>query len=335
MSESGELSRFVGRVHRRQIALRLLEQAGIGAALGAAAAMAAANRMENVFLLVGMGALMGSLLGWLNRPTRMKSAMEADRQLGLKELLSSALSSNNPADPWQRAVAADAQRRIRGLSPWGLRLRKLGAGGWCVIGGMVLLSMGFGLMSDTPPNAQASAGRQVFMNREELNRPENWLAKRTDTASTEAPPTSPNGSSVDEMPHHPSDNNEGDVQKLGSGSSTEHASAGSADQPGMGSAQTESPESSKPTSPDAGHSRRDEPNGRPAGGTGDPADHAGGNLGQGALAGGNGSPSEPSPPWHGNQWESDQQTAMQATQNGRIPGRYRALVRAYFSIDHQ
>lgn len=333
MNESGELSRFVGRVHRRQVALRLLEHAGVGAALGAAAAMIAAKRPEHFFLLVGLGVGAGLSAGWLRRPMRINSAVEADRQLGLKELLSSALTSNNPADPWQQAIRAQARERVRGLSPWGLRLRKLGVGGWCVIVGVVLLPMGFGWMSDTPPNASASAGSSVFLTHEELNRPEGWPTKGSDLASIVPPPTSTDRSTVDDLPDHPSDHHEADAKKLGTGSSTEHPSAASADQPGAGSAQTDASKSPKPPPPAAGPSRRDAENGRPAGGTARPTDHADGDSGQSTPTGGNERPTEPAPPWQTSQWRSDQQAAVQATQNGRIPGRYRDLVKAYFSID--
>lgn len=332
MNDSGELTRFVARAHRRHVAQRLLEHAGIGMALGAAIAMVAANTLENVIILIALGALVGLLIGWLRRPSRVNSAMEADRQFGLKDLLGSALTIKNPADPWQRAVVATAEARVRAFSPSGLKFRRLNASGWCLIGGVALISMGMRMWSDAAPAEQATAQRRIFLDRDELNGKSDWMEKANPPVIADAMTDSTDRSEMASQAAGPSDQ-PADAIRPGSGLSTQNSPAGSPDQAGLGSAQTKTSTPTPIGQPDAGSSQPDQAEGRPAGGTGEPANHADGNSDQGSLAGGNGQPAHPTAPWQSNQWSTSWQSAAQAVQNGQVPGRYRDLVRAYFSIE--
>src|ERR1700722_9529269 len=92
--------RFVNSVHRRYVMWRLLERTALGLVAGSMAGLGLlplalwADRPAFPFVsgTLCFGAGIGLLWGILRRPTRLDSAMEADRQLDLKDLLGTALS---------------------------------------------------------------------------------------------------------------------------------------------------------------------------------------------------------------------------------------------------
>ena len=84
---------------------------------------------------VAVGITSGLIWGWIGRPSRLAAAMEADRQLGSADLLSSALSlSNRTDDPWSSAVVVEADRWATLHSPSSVLLNRLGARAWGGIG---------------------------------------------------------------------------------------------------------------------------------------------------------------------------------------------------------
>src|SRR2546421_4281142 len=129
------LVRFVRAVHRRLVVMRALEFAGVGVALGSACALVLAgalwwmgrNALPMCAAAMAIGAACGFACGLLRRPTVMQAAGEADRQLGLADLLASALSSRARADdPWRGAVIAMAEARTAGPSPPAGALHRFG-----------------------------------------------------------------------------------------------------------------------------------------------------------------------------------------------------------------
>src|SRR5437899_7413367 len=95
-----QLDRFVRAVHRRLVVVRALEGAGVGVIV--ASALAAMVTGAAIYLgkdasmfaagAVAVGALAGLVWASLSAPSRLATAAEADRQLGLADLLSTALS---------------------------------------------------------------------------------------------------------------------------------------------------------------------------------------------------------------------------------------------------
>ncbi len=92
--------------------------------------MALAAAVGGIWLEYGAGPVLG-LLGmtggltlwqiWRARPTLKEAALAVDRQLNLKELLSTAyVLSNQPLDPWQAAVGGQAEALCSHLKPDGL-----------------------------------------------------------------------------------------------------------------------------------------------------------------------------------------------------------------------
>src|SRR5215208_349778 len=90
MHESpSSLDRFVRRVYRRLVVLRLLEWSGLGFAAACVTSLISIlllrNQHESLFLIggaqLGLGTLMGLIAALLRRPRMIDAAVEADRQL--------------------------------------------------------------------------------------------------------------------------------------------------------------------------------------------------------------------------------------------------------------
>src|SRR5690349_5671815 len=117
---------FVRAVHRRFVFLHTLEGTGIGVLCGCAAALPlvlillwrSQPELPLALSALGLGAWAGLMWGVTRRPTRLEAAMEADRQLGLADLLGTArMVAGRDADPWVGAVLAEADARCRQLAP--------------------------------------------------------------------------------------------------------------------------------------------------------------------------------------------------------------------------
>lgn len=178
--------RFLRRVHRRLVAVRLLEWAGAGLLAGCAAAAG----LIPVLLWNGrpawgaagwaaaVGVMAGLAWGLGRRPRMLDAAIEADQQLRLADLLGTAWclhgrhDDNSVPMPWAASVLAMADARCAGLSPAAAVLRRFGARAWGGIGlatAMVLalaslstnssttLAGGTGLVSNPARPQQATA----------------------------------------------------------------------------------------------------------------------------------------------------------------------------------
>src|SRR5688500_4692940 len=96
--DSARHQRFVIAVHRRMVALRLLEAAGVGLLAAALAALPPLlllmwrghSGLQILAILIPLGTLCGLIWAAKHRPTRLDAAQEADRQLNLADLLTTA-----------------------------------------------------------------------------------------------------------------------------------------------------------------------------------------------------------------------------------------------------
>ena len=135
MAQSGsDLDRFVRRVHRRYVVLRAAEGLGLGALAGCAVGLVllallwweGRGTLAPSAAAVGFGACVGLAWGIARRPRLLDAATEADRQLGLADLLGTALTAghdlvNNQPDPWAASVLAIADARVKSESTSGPR----------------------------------------------------------------------------------------------------------------------------------------------------------------------------------------------------------------------
>src|SRR5712671_5032166 len=133
---STSLERFVRRVYRRLVVLRLLEWAGIGFAiacgLGLLSIVLLRNRAESPLgiaaILAGVGAAVGFIGALLRRPKIIDAAVEADRQLDLADLLATAwqLKKKATGESFESAVLLIANKRAANLQPRSVVLHRLG-----------------------------------------------------------------------------------------------------------------------------------------------------------------------------------------------------------------
>ena len=122
-----KLDRFLDRVHRRWMLLRLLERVGfsilISSIVAAILSIVLISRGESALAMTGIclaiGILIGAVVGWLMRPSLFDAAVEIDRQLKLSDLLATALSvrqsqtvvSDSIDGQWSATIIALAESR--------------------------------------------------------------------------------------------------------------------------------------------------------------------------------------------------------------------------------
>src|SRR2546423_699532 len=126
---------FLRALHRRLVVVRALERTGLGALAGCVAAEGliplllwrGESAVTPALFLLGLGAAVGLLWGVTHRPTALAAAMEADRQLGLSDLLGTAAACAGAVqDPWCRTVLAVADDRCRRHAPSQVLLNRFG-----------------------------------------------------------------------------------------------------------------------------------------------------------------------------------------------------------------
>ena len=159
--------KFIQAVRRRMMLVRVAETIGVCCAVAAAVAVALIALLwwrgrsgMPAAAVLGLGVVCGSILGLARRPTLLAAAMEADRQLGLHDLLGTALlactQDGAMASGWRQAVAAMAQEHCRHLRPSQIVLRRLGARAWSGIGLSTALVLTLGLLTSQPMETRAA-----------------------------------------------------------------------------------------------------------------------------------------------------------------------------------
>src|SRR5687767_14907562 len=135
------LTRFIRRVYRRLVVVRLLEWSGIGFVVACAIALVAMLVMRSrpespltlAAIITSVGALIGLVSAALRLPRIIGAAVEADRQLNLHDLLSTAWqieASRTPAQDFEQAVLLIAHQRADTLRARDVILNRLGLRAW-------------------------------------------------------------------------------------------------------------------------------------------------------------------------------------------------------------
>src|SRR5688500_12027143 len=138
--DPSQLDGFARAVHRRLVIVRVIERIGIGVLLASVAGAMLVpilmwrgqSAMALAIFAIALGACAGLVWGATRRPTRLESAMDADRQLGLADLLGTALAIERDAaadaeDGWARSVRAIAEARCAEARPSSVIVNRLGA----------------------------------------------------------------------------------------------------------------------------------------------------------------------------------------------------------------
>lgn len=317
-----QFDRFLDRLHRRLFIYRMMESAGVGALFGCAASIPIIGLMfwrgqtamlAPTLILISLGAASGIFWRLRHRPTRMHAAHEADRQLLLYDLLSSALSVRHSDDPWAHSVLAMAQHRCAGLSPGVVVLHRLGVRAWGGIGLALALAMSLTMLGVDP---KTLAARPMGSSPSEQTDPAH--------ATTSTPGTSATPLPTDEQP----DGAIAETPRGDAASATGQSAGVDGHRPGAGDRQASSSDALRAPPPAA------------AGSTGSDAGASiasGGiiALADGAIGAANGTLGAPRrrsdrPAWESSTWENDRLRASQQMQNGQIPDAYGELVRDYF-----
>jgi hypothetical protein len=341
MRPQTQLDVFVRALHRRMVAVRALERLGLGLLAGCAVCLLLMPiliwRGEATGTLavaaLGTGGVAGLLWALAHRPTKLQAAFEADRQLGLSDLLGTALTlSRDRREPMEATVLAMAEARCRGVSPSAIALNRLGVRSW---GGIALagaLVVGLGLFGGQTPDssAQASGPRSW----QEIEAAQDRLNNTHMGAAPDLRRAHP-GTGGDDDDHSPdstqSQSEDGNVSTAktsassnGAGSSEQGTGAGAAASASKGGdGAHHDPVTGGNT---AGGARPDHTAG--GGGTAATSEGAGGDGNAGATGGTTGARHVPA--WRAQGWPAAQEAARDALRGGKIPDAYRPLVRDYF-----
>lgn len=156
--------RFVKCARRRWVAWRVMESAAVGAAITASVGLLLMSvlfwrgqaALAPAAWLLAIGALAGATRAIQGRPTLLQTAIEADRQLQLHDLLSTALCSRAWRDaPFARTIQAQADAACRGGAVHDLILKRLSARAWGGIGLIWSLLLTVAMMTTSPIASRA------------------------------------------------------------------------------------------------------------------------------------------------------------------------------------
>lgn len=335
-----EVRIFLRAAHRRWVAWRALELAALGVLVGCAIALPLLvilwwreqSAVPTVMLILALGAFFGAIVGMVKRPTLLDTAVEADRQFRLHDLLGTALTLRACRyldDPWRANLHTIAERCCRGLSPSQLVLHRLGARAWGGIGLSAALVLTLSLMTATPTqtSAQANDGRQIATFESVPTRPNAAPGAPSRSRLAMSKGQSPSDREEDRPPPIPAPDAAGsDSTPTGAGRAREGNAGG-----GAGAAETIK---ASPPSRMEGTGMRAanrDPSGAHAAGAG----FATGSTAEpdDALSSGTAGTTwnRPVAPWQSPTWQADRAAALRALETPRVPDRYRDLVREYFS----
>jgi hypothetical protein len=319
--------RFIGKVHRRFVAMRLLEQTGLGILAGCVAGLplvviAIWRAVPPAPLVAGaltLGAVGGLLTGLFRRPTLHDAATEADRQLDTADLLSSALSVNHSDDPWAGAVVASADAWSRSAAPSSVILNRLGARAW---GGVGLATALLAVLALLPTYAVSTQAAD-----HSFDRPNQPAFASTTNPRRVTPEQNPedlhaNRNAPDDSSTRPMRSSEATSDSHRNGSGQDAAM-------GRGESHTDFRSQQLSNSSDATQSHESAAKGRSADGAGKTSQTAGSANSAGSQTTG-ADPASPTPPWKSTNWSQQAQQALHAVDSGQVPDAYRDVIRGYF-----
>ncbi len=323
--------RFVRGVYIRLVVLRALEAAGIGAALAAAlgAVLVGALMFEGrstwevASAMLGIGATVGLAWGVVKRPTKLEAAAEADRQLGLNDLLASALfvMRGKAEGDWGDSVVKTADAQCQALSPSTLVLNRLGARAWGGIGLSVALVATLSVMATLPEKLEAGNDRRPAEMRS--------LRTRADVAKH-----SGGDASVEQQKQGAQEGKEGSRRSDSSKTAASpddgrdgHPGNTSASA-GVGAAAGKAADSTVPPLKTAGRPRLEDGQ-TVASGSGAAKDAQ-----QNTTSGGPGTAAATETPgtprWQHDDWSRLREQALDSVRSGRVPDSYSPVIREYF-----
>jgi hypothetical protein len=275
-----------------------------------------------------MGALLGLVAGVIKRPTKLAAAMEADRQLGLADLLGTAVAigkaavhGQNAHATFEKTVAALAEARCAAMSPSTVLVNKLGARSWGGIALAVGLVSALGLMGGQErANARAAsvatAKSWVEIEQERAN-----AARMNSTPDMRVQPRGTGGDDADPV-KAAVNADAANVKAAGDNTGAGNTGEGT----GTGSAKTNVGGNAEKTTAVGGNGEAGK-NGVAGGGGAGTANGGGdGKSGAGTV----GEKGRPTPVWQSAEWASAKDAAQEAIRSGKVPVGHQGIVRDYF-----
>jgi hypothetical protein len=336
---------LIKAVHRRIVVLRLLESIALGCAAAAVAGLLllpiiwwrGRSPLGMAEMLLGLGAICGLIRGAAARPTQLDTAAEADRQLGLHDLLGTVLLLCRGGDDdlttpqWRASLLAISEIRCRDLRASTVIINRLGLRTWGGIGVLVAGLLTLSLLCAQPPDVRASARLDAALATMSAAPPD---AQVNIGRSSESPERPPGSGGTDQDFHRDGGQSQSTVESWDSpgGDAPAHGSNGKGGV-GSGMARTATAARMQMAGAHAGDPATGAVGPSAAGaGRGDPTA-----KGIGPASYSETSPDGPAssriPPWQGPNWMTDSVAADQAIRAGRVPDSAADLVRDYFQRD--
>src|SRR4051812_37995834 len=161
------LDRFIRRVYRRLVVLRLLEWSGLGFAIACAFALIVMFLLPSTSqpplpiatIILACGSAIGFIAALLPRPRMIDAAVEADRQLDLADLLATAwqMEKTSGQETFEAAVLLIANNRAAQLQPRSVILHRLGLRAWSGIGLAGALVLTIAILTANPIDTAAAS----------------------------------------------------------------------------------------------------------------------------------------------------------------------------------
>ncbi len=266
----------------------------------------------------------------MQRPSALQAATEADRQLHLADLLSSALLVRTDAagDTWAQTVVALADARSATLRPAHVMLNRWGARAWSGTGLATALLLSITTVSLRSTSTRATGALTGLETKAPANdsvddRPVLMLS------ASRPPHAEPPPALETSNPSESEDHRSATDKHLHVTGEQPHANRDTRSGDGSSSASTDPP-GSLPPIPDSGTSAESESHeGSPGAGTGNPA-HDPSKAGTSSTSAGAGKASPRTPPWQSASWSADVRRAHESIERGDVPDTVRDLLREYF-----
>jgi hypothetical protein len=335
------------------LVLRVLESAGLGTLVGCAVAgvlipllmWRGVSTFPPALAALLVGGVSGTLWSLARRPTPVEAALEADRQLGLSDLLATALlvtprsrESDRDADaaPWLQTVIATANETCQRHAPSQVVMHRLGGRAWGGIALAAALVLTLATLTAQEPAARASAapaGRAVHDQAVVAN-----AAKGIERAATGAraaersrsPGTGPESAGAGKPFESGSDPNPSAAAAASGGGKTTGSSGDTGTGGGAGRARKRTGNNVALT-PDPDPASAQASNVVGARGTGAAATRPSvGEGGSGGTVAPDASRAQRLPAWESSEWPDDARRAREAVEGGQVPDSRRDLVRQYF-----
>jgi hypothetical protein len=327
-----QLQIFLSRAQMRWTLLRIVESIGISTLIASGAAMV----LSPILLMRGQPSMalaltlliacvpVGLIVGLIRRPSRTATALEADRQFDLADLLATAMSvqKNENVDSWHTAIIAVAERRCAALSPNTLVLNHLGVRAWGGIGLSCAIALTLGLFASSPSSSTAQPRADELTSMTPFESPDQSSpAMQINSSSQFATPVDANPNESEDS-QRSSDTESQSKADRSSQNALGSQTAGS----GAGRSQTDS-KSTAPLRSSQNVSSEDRRGDVAASGSSSSRDA----VGSDAVTGGSVSPRNlNAAPWRSTELESDSDRTAGKSLDPALPDQYRDLVRSYF-----